>query len=30
VKALIERFDATIVPGSIRWKDPHTNPGESS
>ncbi len=30
VKAIIERFDATIVPGSIRWKDPHTNPGESS
>lgn len=22
VKAIIERFDATIVPGSIRWKDP--------
>ena len=30
VKAIIERFDATIVPGSIRWKDPHTNSGESS
>ena len=30
VKAIIERFDATIVPGSIRWKDPHTTPGESS
>ena len=30
VKAIIERFDATIVPGSIRWKDPHTTSGESS
>jgi DNA polymerase-3 subunit gamma/tau len=30
VKALIERFDATIVPGSIRWKDPNTYSGESS
>lgn len=30
VKALIERFDATIVPGSIRWKDPNTHSGESS
>ncbi|MGA0954823.1 MAG: hypothetical protein ACO3SN_03500, partial [Burkholderiaceae bacterium] len=30
VKAIIERFDATIVPGSIRWKDPHTHSGDSS
>ena len=30
VKAIIERFDATIVPGSIRWKDPRTHSGDSS
>ncbi len=30
VQAIIERFDATIVPGSIRWKDTNTHSGDSS